>query len=104
MLPCAYRGKKTAVIENEIGRVNLDAGEFSGITVRPLTAGCVCCTLKGDLVAAVRELVLTEAPEYIVMEASGAADLDGFRYPAASLSPLPSYGRYHPASAWTCSR
>ena len=39
MLPCAYRGKKTAVIENEIGRVNLDAGEFSGITVRPLTAG-----------------------------------------------------------------
>ena len=44
MLPCAYRGKKTAVIENEIGRVNLDAGEFSGITVRPLTAGCVCCT------------------------------------------------------------
>jgi hypothetical protein len=79
MLPCAYRGKKTAVIENEIGRVNLDAGEFSGITVRPLTAGCVCCTLKGDLVAAVRELVLTEAPEYIVMEASGAADLDAIR-------------------------
>lgn len=76
MLPCAYQGKRVAVIENEVGRVNLDAGEFTGITVRPLTAGCVCCTLKGDLVAAVRELVSSEAPEYIVMEASGAADLD----------------------------
>lgn len=79
MLPCAYQGKRVAVIENEVGRVNLDAGEFTGITVRPLTAGCVCCTLKGDLVAAVRELVLSEAPEVIVMEASGAADLDAIR-------------------------
>ena len=79
MLPCAYAGRKTAVIENEVGRVNLDAGEFAGITVRPLTAGCVCCTLRGDLAAAVRELVKAEAPEYIVMEASGAADLDAIR-------------------------
>ena len=79
MLNCAYLGKKIAVIENEVGRVNLDAGEFTGITVRPLTAGCVCCTLKGDLVAAVRELVKSEAPEVIVMEASGAADLDAIR-------------------------
>jgi len=59
--------------------VNLDAGAFSGVTVRPLTAGCVCCTLKGDLVAAVRELARSVAPEYIVMEASGAADLDAIR-------------------------
>jgi len=79
MLPCAYQGKRTAVIENEIGRVNLDAAEFSGITVRPMTAGCVCCTLKGDLVTAVRELISTVAPEYIIMEASGAADLDALR-------------------------
>lgn len=79
MLPCAYRGKRIAVIENEIGRVNLDAGAFSGVTVRPLTAGCVCCTLKGDLTSAVRELVDSVAPEYIVMEASGAADLDALR-------------------------
>ena len=79
MLRFAYQGKKTAVIENEIGRVNLDAGEFTGITVRPLTAGCVCCTLKGDMVTAIRELISSEAPEYIVMEASGAADLDAIR-------------------------
>ena len=76
MLRCAYRGKRVAVIENEIGRVNLDAGAFSGVTVRPLTAGCVCCTLKGDLVTAVRELLQGVAPDYIVMEASGAADLE----------------------------
>lgn len=79
MLPCAYQGKKVAVIENEVGRVNLDAGEFTGVTVRPLTAGCVCCTLRGDLVAAMRQLVRSEAPEVIVMEASGAADLDAIR-------------------------
>jgi len=79
MLNRAYLGKRVAVIENEAGRVNLDAGEFTGITVRPLTAGCVCCTLRGDLVAAVRELARAEAPDYIVMEASGAADLDAIR-------------------------
>jgi len=85
MLQCAYRGKRVAVIENEIGRVNLDAGAFSGVTVRPLTAGCVCCTLKGDLVTAVRELLQSVAPEYIVMEASGAADLDAIRRICAEI-------------------
>ncbi len=85
MLQCAYRGKRVAVIENEIGRVNLDAGAFSGVTVRPLTAGCVCCILKGDLVTAVRELLQGVAPEYIVMEASGAADLEAIRRICAEI-------------------
>jgi len=85
MLQCAYRGKRVAVIENEIGRVNLDAGAFSGVTVRPLTAGCVCCTLKGDLVTAVRELLQGVAPDYIVMEASGAADLEAIRRICAEI-------------------
>ncbi len=85
MLQCAYRGKRVAVIENEIGRVNLDAGAFSGVTVRPLTAGCVCCTLKGDLVTAVRELLQGVAPGYIVMEASGAADLEAIRRICAEI-------------------
>lgn len=51
MLASAYAGHKTAVIENEIGKVNLDAEllKDSSICVREITSGCICCTVKGIL-------------------------------------------------------
>ena len=79
MLSTAYVGHKIAIIENEFGKVNLDAAELgaASIAVREITSGCVCCTLKGDFTDAIRLLVEQEAPEYIVVEASGVADLRG---------------------------
>lgn len=79
MLAAAYRDYKSAIIENETGKVNLDVLEFSNIQVRPLTSGCVCCTLKGNMVAAVKELLQTVDPDYIIIEATGAADLQAIR-------------------------
>ena len=79
MLTTAYRDCKAAIIENETGKVNLDVLEFSNIQVRPLTSGCVCCTLKGNMVAAVKELLRTVDPDYIIIEATGAADLQSIR-------------------------
>jgi G3E family GTPase len=79
MLTSAYQGYRIAIIENEIGKVNLDAQEFAGIQVRPLTSGCVCCTLKGNMVAAVQELIRTVDPDYLIIEATGAADLQAIK-------------------------
>ncbi|MDO4621722.1 MAG: GTP-binding protein [Eubacteriales bacterium] len=79
LLQTEYAGKKVAIIENEIGKVNLDAGTFQAddLTIRPMTGGCVCCTVKGDFTAAVERLVREVDPEYIVIEPTGAADIRG---------------------------
>ncbi len=77
MLSAAYAGHRTAVIENEIGQVNLDAElvKSSSISVREISSGCICCTVKGSFTAAVRLLAEQEQPEYILVEPSGVADL-----------------------------
>ncbi len=77
MLSTAYRGYKTAVIENEVGRVNLDSEELKRpeIAMREITSGCICCTVKGSFTAAIRQLVEEVHPDYIIVEPSGAADL-----------------------------
>lgn len=75
MLQTAYQGFRVAIIENEIGKINLDSQEFTDIQVRTLTSGCVCCTLKGNMIAAIKQLLDTVEPDYIIVEATGAADL-----------------------------
>lgn len=77
MLSCAYAGHKVAVIENEIGQVNLDAELLKGthISVQEISSGCICCTVKGSFTEAIRLLVEKEHPEYILVEPSGVADL-----------------------------
>lgn len=77
MLSRVYPGHKVAIIENEFGKVNLDAAELesASIQVRELTSGCICCTVKGELSQAVALLIRQENPDYILVEASGVADL-----------------------------
>lgn len=79
LLETEYSGKKVAVIENEIGAVNLDAGQFSttDISVKEITSGCVCCTIQGEFTRAIDLLVETEHPAFIVIEPTGAADIRG---------------------------
>ena len=79
LLETEYRGKRVAVIENEIGSVNLDAAELktAEVSVREITGGCVCCSVSGSLKEAVRILRETVRPDYIVIEPTGAADLRG---------------------------
>ncbi|MBQ1312349.1 MAG: GTP-binding protein [Blautia sp.] len=97
LLETEYRGKRVAVIENEIGKVNLDgiqltgadpssgraASGFSGasaapsVFVREITGGCVCCTVQGEFTKAVDLLVETVQPDCIVIEPTGAADITG---------------------------
>ena len=76
------KGIKFAVIVNDIGEVNIDAdliekGGIVGGTDDSLVAlqnGCICCTLKMDLVAQLADLTATRRFDYIVIEASGICE------------------------------
>ena len=76
------KGLKFAVIVNDIGEVNIDAnliekGGVVGSTDDSLVAlqnGCICCTLKMDLVAQLGELISARKFDYIVIEASGICE------------------------------
>ena len=70
-------GLRVAVLVNDFGSINIDAELVVGVesNVISLANGCVCCTIRDDLV----ETVLTtinrpERPEYILLEASGVAE------------------------------
>ena len=77
------RGIKFAVIVNDIGEVNIDAdliqkgGVVGGSDSSDLVAlqnGCICCTLKMDLVEQLADLVAAGTFDYIVIEASGICE------------------------------
>ena len=76
------RGIKFAVIVNDIGEVNIDAAliEKGGIVGKKdeslvaLQNGCICCTLKMDLVEQLRDITRMHKFDYIVIEASGICE------------------------------
>lgn len=65
-----------AVIVNDIGAVNVDAELLNeiGDKVVSLKNGCVCCTLRSDLIAQVAELVADHNLDHIIIEASGVSE------------------------------
>ena len=75
-------GIKFAVIVNDIGEVNIDANliEKGGIvneqddSLVALQNGCICCTLKMDLVKQLEDIILMRRFDYIVIEASGICE------------------------------
>ncbi len=75
-------GIKFAVIVNDIGEVNIDASLIAqgGIvgqsdeSLVPLQNGCICCTLKMDLVEQLSDLIAQQRFDYIVIEASGICE------------------------------
>ena len=75
-------GLRVAVLVNDFGSINIDAELVVGIEnngdVINLANGCVCCSIRDDLAAAVMQLMARpELPEYILLEASGVADPSG---------------------------
>lgn len=76
------RGIKFAVIVNDIGEVNIDASliEKGGIVGKnddslvALQNGCICCTLKMDLIEQLHDITRTHRFDYIVIEASGICE------------------------------
>ena len=74
----ADHGLRVAVLVNDFGEVNIDAGLISGVSGEStinLSNGCICCSIRGDLLEAVVELIQRpDPPEYIVLETSGVSD------------------------------
>ena len=76
------QGFKVAVIVNDIGEVNIDAdiiakdGIVSGKeeSLLSLQNGCICCTLRTDLLEQIQEIIETKKFDYIVIEASGVCE------------------------------
>jgi G3E family GTPase len=76
------KGIKFAVIVNDIGEVNIDADliQQGGIvnqqddSLVALQNGCICCTLKMDLVQQLQDLIALQRFDYIVIEASGICE------------------------------
>ena len=76
------QGIRFAVIVNDIGEVNIDANliQQGGVvgqgddSLVPLQNGCICCTLKMDLVKQLNDLINTGQFDYIVIEASGICE------------------------------
>lgn len=76
------RGIKFAVIVNDIGEVNIDADliQQGGIvnqtddSLVALQNGCICCTLKMDLVQQLQDIIALQKFDYIVIEASGICE------------------------------
>ncbi len=73
-------GLKVAVLVNDFGTINIDAELVVGVetNVISLANGCICCTIRDDLVETVMETIRRpEQPEYILLEASGVAEPSG---------------------------
>ncbi len=69
---------RIAVLMNEFGELAIDSRIISGknIDIVELLGGCVCCSMTGELEAAVREIIETYGPDFIVVEATGVAESD----------------------------
>jgi G3E family GTPase len=78
-----HTGERMAVLVNDLGSVNVDAalvrhavqqveGAIGG--VMELTSGCICCSIRNELMDAVVELIETYAPTHIIVEATGVAE------------------------------
>ena len=74
-------GLRVAVLVNDFGSLNIDADLVVGVDERDVVSlanGCVCCTIRDDLVEAVASVLdRPEAPQHVVLEASGVADPAG---------------------------
>ena len=77
ILKDALAGTKVVLIENEFGEIGIDGGflKESGIEIREMNAGCICCSLVGDFGTSLREVMAAYAPERILIEPSGVGKL-----------------------------
>lgn len=69
--------EKTVLIENEFGEVGIDGGflKNSGIEIREMNSGCICCSLVGDFSENLKEILEKYQPERVIIEPSGVGKL-----------------------------
>lgn len=82
---------RIAIIENEIGSASVDTSVIrdAGYSVSEMLSGCVCCTLIGELVPAIRRMREDLAPDLIILEATGIATPETIRNSISKYTGLP---------------
>ena len=77
MLKEAFVGEQVVLIENEFGEIGIDGGflKDSGIEIKEMNSGCICCSLVGDFGTSLKEVIATYHPERILIEPSGVGKL-----------------------------
>ncbi len=77
LLKEALAGTKVVLIENEFGQIGIDGGflKESGIEIKEMNSGCICCSLVGDFGTSLLEVLETYHPERILIEPSGVGKL-----------------------------
>lgn len=83
LLKEAYFGEKIAVLENEFGAVGVDGTliERDDINITEMSGGCICCSLKGTLTAGLVAIGKDYAPNRIIIEPTGLADITDIANP-----------------------
>ncbi|MBO5094832.1 MAG: GTP-binding protein [Lachnospiraceae bacterium] len=77
LLKEALHDTKVVLIENEFGEIGIDGGflKESGVEMKEMNSGCICCSLVGDFGASLQEVLTTYAPDRILIEPSGVGKL-----------------------------
>lgn len=75
LLEGALSPSETVLVENEFGEVSIDDDilSASGMTMRTLASGCICCTLSANFIAEIPEIIETYHPKALVIEPTGMA-------------------------------
>lgn len=70
-------GSAPFLIENDYGYLGIDSlvMEQSGVQIREINSGCICCSMIGNFVLALEELIRQQNPEHIIIEPSGVGKL-----------------------------
>ncbi|HWR45738.1 GTP-binding protein [Sporomusa sp.] len=87
------RQETVAIVENEIGAAGVDDKLFSdsGLQVKRLFGGCVCCQITSDLISAMDEIHATIKPDWLMIEMTGLA------YPSKTAKMIKKYSRVYSA-------
>ena len=77
LLKEAIAGEKVVLIENEFGEIGIDGGflKDSGIEIREMNSGCICCSLVGDFGRSLNEVLTKYKPDRVIIEPSGVGKL-----------------------------
>ena len=77
LLEEAISGEQVVLIENEFGEIGIDGGflKNSGIEIREMNSGCICCSLVGDFGKSLAEVLTKYKPDRVIIEPSGVGKL-----------------------------
>ena len=80
--------ERIVLIENEFGEIGIDGGflKESGVNIKEINSGCICCSLVGDFSKSLKEVINTYNPERIIIEPSGVGKLSDIKKAVLKLN------------------